>query len=91
MILKQEIILYSIKNLRETNGTLRAEVVGSLSEFDVKINDLQVDYTNSINNSVKATIQKPYDVGIFDIDDKDRVFKEYITFDKRRERELEKK
>ena len=60
------------------------EIETSLEAFDISSNNLQLEYNKCIDNSVKATIQKLYDVGLFDrFENKQESFRDYINFDKR--------
>ena len=64
-----------MKSLRDTDKTRREQVEGSLKVFDLSLLNLQLDCTDFMNVSVKATLQTLYDVGLFDIfDDEDEVF-----------------
>ena len=56
----------------------------------MSLNNLQSDDNNSKGPSVESTVQKLYDVGLFDcLDNKDGIFTDFIILNKRRRRELE--
>ena len=74
----------------ENDKTRREQVEGSLKVFDLSLLNLQLDCTDFMNVSVKATLQTLYDVGLFDIfNDKDEVFMCPNSFNKRQRGELE--
>ena len=56
----------------------------SLKTLDMSLKNFYFEYNSSIDNSVKATIQVLYDVGLFDrFENRDEVFTEFNTCNKR--------
>ena len=70
--------------MREGNKSLNESVEASLKAFDMSSNKLQLYFNNFIDDSVNATIQRLYDVGLFDrLENTAEIFKDYISFNKR--------
>ena len=77
-IFTKTITLKEIKRLRE-------EVETSLKVFDLSKKNLQIEYINFIDHSVKATKHLLYDLVSFDsFETTDEIVFDYNAFDKRR-------
>ena len=70
--------------LRDNNISPKESVESPSKLFDVFLKNLQVEYTNFIDNAAKVTVRVIYDISLFyNLDDKIEIFKDFITFNKR--------
>ena len=76
--------------MREANDSLNVSAEPFSKAFDFSSKKIQLEHKNFIDNSVKTTIQILYDVALFNgFEKKDEVFRDFITLNARRRREIE--